>query len=323
MKAIVCNRYGPPDVLRISEVAKPVPKDNEILVKVHATTVTVADVRMRGFSVPASVWIPARLALGVRRPRKEILGVELSGEVEAVGTSVTRFRKGDAVYAATLTGFGAYAEYRCLREDGAVAIKPDNLTYEEAAAVPIGARTALHYLKKANVGSGQRVLVYGASGSVGTYAVQLAKAFGARVTGVCSAANAELVRSLGADDVIDYAKEDFSSQGAKYDVVFEAVNKSSFEACMAALRDGGVYINITEPMPSLRMLQAKLTGSKKLILGQNAPDTAEALIYLKDLIEAGSVKANIDRVYSMEQIVEAHTYVEQGRKKGNVVITVS
>ncbi|PZD97467.1 NAD(P)-dependent alcohol dehydrogenase [Paenibacillus sambharensis] len=322
MKAVICPRYGPPDILQIKEFEKPVPKDHEILVKVFATTVTVADVRTRSFTVPRSVWLPARIALGISRPKRPVLGMELAGEVVAVGTAVARFKKGDHVFAATLTDFGAYSEYKCLPEDGPVTIKPANISFEEAAAIPIGARTALHYLRKANVRSGQKVLVYGASGSVGTYAVQLAKYLGAHVTGVCSTSNVEMVKALGADEVIDYTTEEFSEQGARFDVIFEAVNKSSFTDCMDSLTNKGVYINITEPIPDLRMLWAKLTSKKKLLLGQNSPETAEALEFLKALVMAGKLKPVIDRRYSLEQIVEAHRYVDKGHKKGNVVISM-
>jgi NADPH:quinone reductase-like Zn-dependent oxidoreductase len=322
MKAIVYTQYGPPEVLKPAEVEKPTPKDNEVLVKVYATTVTAADVRSRSFTVPPSFWLPARTALGFRRPKNAILGSELAGKIEAVGKDVKRFRKGDQVFAATLVGFGAYAEYRCLPEDAAVAIKPSNLSYEEAAALPIGARTALHYLRKADIQPGQKVLIYGASGSVGTYAVQLAKYFGAEVTGVCSTTNLALVKSLGAGKVIDYTAEDFSAEGESYDVVFEAVDKSSFAACMRVLKPGGIYINITVPLPGIRMLWTKVTSSKKLMLGENSPESAEALLFLSELVEAGKMKPVIDRVYPLEQIVEAHRYVDKGHKKGNVVITL-
>ncbi|WP_139489302.1 NAD(P)-dependent alcohol dehydrogenase [Brevibacillus dissolubilis] len=322
MKAIVYTKYGPPDVLQLQEVEKPAPKANEILVKIKATTVTAGDIRSRSFTVPRSVWLPARITLGFRQPKKAILGMELAGEVESVGKDVKRFKKGDQVFAASLVGFGAYAEYKCLPEDGPVSIKASNMTYEEAAAIPIGARTALFFLQKANIQSGQKVLVYGASGSVGTYAVQIAKYFGADVTGVCSTANVELVKSLGADQVIDYTVEDFSSTGETYDVIFEAVNKSSFLACMKSLKQDGTYINVTEPLPSLQMLWIQLTSSRKIILSRNSPETAEALHFLKELVEAGKLKVVIDRAYALEEIVEAHRYVEKGHKKGNVVITV-
>lgn len=320
MKAIVCTKYGSPEVLQMTEVERPVPMDHELLVRIYATTVTVADSRTRSFTVPRSVWLPARMALGIRKPRRPILGMELSGVIEAVGKNVTRFKRGDHVFAATLADFGAYAEYKCLPADGAVAIKPANTTHDEAAALPIGARTALHFLRKANINPGQKVLVYGASGSVGTYAVQLAKHYGAHVTGVCSTSNLEMVASLGADQVIDYTREDFSASRTKYDVIFEAVNKSSFAACMGSLREGGVYINITEPLPNLQMLWARMTSKKRVILGQNSPETAEALEYVKTLVETGELRPVIDRRYAFDQIVEAHKYVDQGHKRGNVVV---
>ncbi|PHF46707.1 NAD(P)-dependent alcohol dehydrogenase [Bacillus pseudomycoides] len=322
MKVIVYTNYGPPDVLQLKEVEKPVPKQNEILVKIKATTVTAGDIRSRSFTVPPSVWLPARITLGFSQPKRKILGMELAGEVESVGKDVKRFKEGDQVFAATQVGFGSYAEYICLPEDRAVSIKPPNITYEEAVAIPIGARTALFFLRKANVQSGQSVLVYGASGSVGSYAVQISKYFGAKVTGVCSNTNVELVKSLGADKVIDYTAKDFSTTDETYDVIFEAVNKSSFSDCIKLLKKDGTYINVVEPLPSVRMLWTKLTSSKKLILGQNAPETSEALDFLKELVETGRIKAVIDRYYSFEEIVEAHRYVEQGHKKGNVVINV-
>lgn len=322
MKAIVYTRYGPPDVLELKQVEKPIPKENEVLVKVKATTVTVADIRSRSFTVPPAFWLPARITLGIRKPKKEILGMELAGEVELVGKNVKRFKQGDQVFAASLTGFGAYAEYKCLEEEGPVAIKPSNITYGEAAAIPIGARTALYFLRRAGIKSGQSVLVYGASGSVGSYAVQIAKYLGANVTGVCSTTNLELVKSLGADNVIDYTVEDFSSNGETYDVIFEAVNKSSFSACMKLLKNNGTYINVTEPLPSVEMLWTKLTSSKKLLLSRNSPETSEALNFLKELVEMGKLKVVVDRYYSLDEIVEAHRYVEKGHKKGNVVINM-
>jgi len=322
LKAIVYSKYGSPDVLQLKEIEKPTPKKNEILVKIKATTVTVADIRSRSFTVPPAFWLPARITLGFRQPKKEILGMELAGEVESVGKDVKLFKKGDQVFAASLVGFGAYAEYMCLPEDGPVTLKPSNITYEEAAAIPIGARTALHFLRKANIQSGQKVLVYGASGSVGTYAVQIAKFFGANVTGVCSTTNIELVKSLGANRVVDYTTEDFSSEADTYDVIFEAVDKSSFSACMKSLKKDGTYINVTTPLPSARLLWTKLTTSRKIILSQNSPETPEALNFLKELVETGQLKVVIDRTYAFEEIVEAHRYVDKGHKKGNVVITV-
>ena len=322
MKAVIYHKYGSPDVLKLAEVEKPTPRDKEVLIKIHATTVTVADTRSRSFTVPPSFWLPARIALGFRKPKKPILGVELAGEIESVGKDVTRLKKGDQVFAATLISYGAYAQYKCLPEDAAIAMKPSNLTSEEAAALPIGGRTALHYLRKANIQPGQKVLVYGASGSVGTYAVQLARYFGAEVTGVCSTANVELVRSLGANRVIDYTAADFSNNGETYNVIFEAVDKSSFSACMRALKQDGIYLNVTTPLPGMRMLWTKITSGKKLMLGENPPESDEDLNFLKQLVEAGKIKPVIDRHYPLEQIVEAHRYVDQGHKKGNVVITV-
>lgn len=322
MKAIVYTKYGPPDVLQYQDVEKPVPKDNEVLIKIHATTVTVADTRARGFKVPTTFWIPARITLGITSPKSKILGMELAGVVESVGKNVTRFKEGDHVFAATLNSQGAYAEYKCMPEDGPIAIKPKNISFEEAAAIPIGARTALHHLGQVNIEEGQKVLVYGASGSVGSYAVQLAKFFGAEVTGVCSTTNVDLVKSLGADHVIDYKKDDFSKSGVKYDIIFEAVGKSSFSDCMKVLKDDGSYINISIPLPSIPMFWTQMTSKRKIVPGQNSPETPDALNFLRELVEADQLKVAIDAVYPLSQAAEAHTYVDKGHKKGNVVLKI-
>ena len=322
MKAIIYTHYGPPEVLRLANVEKPVPRDDEVLIRVRATTVSVADFRCRSFTVPLSFWIPARLALGVLRPRRQILGGELAGDIEDTGKDVTRFKKGDRVFAATVMRSGTYAEYACLPESGAIARMPATMTYEEAAAMPIGARAALHFLRKANIQHGQKVLVYGASGSVGTFAVQLAKFFGAGVTGVCGPTNLELVRSLGADDGLDYTKDDLGARGEVYDVIFVAVDKVSFADCMKALKRGGTYLNASTPVRTLRMRWAARTSGKTIVTGEHPSETAADLDFLRDLVEKGALRSVIDRRYPLEQVVEAHRYVGRGHKKGNVIITI-
>jgi 2-desacetyl-2-hydroxyethyl bacteriochlorophyllide A dehydrogenase len=321
MKAIVCTKYGTPDVLQLKEVKKPIPKDNEILVKVHASTVSSGDCRIRSFTFAPWFRPFGLLMYGIRKPRKNIPGDELAGEIEAVGKDVKLYKKGDQVFGASskLGWGGANAQYICLPEKKMVAHKPINMTYEEAAAVPFGGLSALHFLKKAGIQPGEKVLIYGASGSVGTYAVQIAKYFGAEVTGVCSTSNIDLVRSLGADKLIDYTKEDFTKNGQSYDAIFDAVIKTSYTYCKNSLKRNGKYLTVDWPL--LQALRASIRGGKKVIFGI-APTNNEELISLKELIEAGKVKAIIDRRYPMEQIVEAHSYVDKGHKKGNVVITV-
>jgi len=323
VKAIICTKYGPPEVLQLQEVDKPTPKDSEVLIKVHATTVHVGDTRMRGFKIPGMFSLPFRIGFGFRGPRQPILGMELAGVIEEVGKDVTLFKAGDQVFASMGFGNGAYAEYKCMPEDGRLALKPANTSYEEAAAVPNGAITALSILKKANISSEQKVLIYGASGSVGTFGVQLAKYYGAEVTGVCSTANLELVKSLGADRVIDYTQEDFTQSGETYDIILDAVGKTSFSRCKGLLEEKGFYLSTVPTLTlMLQKLWTSMVGGKKIKFAPIS-DKTEDLVLLKEVIEEGKLKAVIDRTYPWEQIVDAHAYVDTGHKKGNVAITVS
>lgn len=325
MKAIVYTQYGPADVLHLQEVEKPTPKDKEVLIKVHATSVTAGDCNARGFTfVPPGLGFLARLMFGLRKPRQPVLGVELSGEIVEVGKDVSRFKKGDQVFGISVK-YGAYAEYACLAEDAALVIKPENLTWAEAASIPFGANTALYFLRDlAKVQPGQKCLIIGASGCTGVYAVQIAKYLGAEVTGVCSTRNLALVRSLGADHVIDYTVEDFTHNGQAYDVILDMVpGRSSFARYQAALKPNGLYLAGAGGLDAFaQMAWTGLVGGKKVIAGA-APDTTPGLVFLKELVEAGKLKPVIDRRYALEQTAEAHRYADTGRKRGSVVITIS
>jgi NADPH:quinone reductase-like Zn-dependent oxidoreductase len=305
MKAIVCTAYGPPEVLEVRELDKPVPKHDQVLVRIHATAVTSSDCIVRAFNLHGPMSVVARLVLGVTRPRKAVLGMVLAGEIEAAGKDVSAFKEGDQVFGFDRFAFGAYAAYKSMTARGLLALKPSNLTYDEAAAIPYGGLLALYFLRKGRINERRRVLVYRASGSVGTSAVQLAKHFGAEVTGVCSSSNVEIVRSLGADAVIDYKKDDFTRGDERYDLVFVAVGNRmhppSEADCKKALTPGGAYVSVDRGSPRI---------------------STEDLVLLKQLAEAGALKPVIDRIYPLEQMAEAHRYVDQGHKKGNVVITV-
>jgi len=328
MKAIVWTKYGAPDGLQLREVAKPTPKDNEVLIKVHAATASTADTELRRLKLPLLFAIPLRLYLGLRKPtRITILGTEFAGEIVSAGKDVTRYKPGDQVFGYTGLGMGTYAEYMCLSEKpsglaGVLEKKPVNMRYEEAAAVPFGGLEALHSLRKANIQRGQKVLIVGAGGSIGTYAVQLAKHYGAEVTGVDKPGKLEMVRSIGADHVIDYTQEDFTKSGQTYDVILDTIGKSSFSGSLRSLKENGTYLNANPGLlGGVRMRWASKRSSKKVI-PWTAGYTTNNLLALKELIEAGTIKAIIDRRYPLEQTAEAHRYVEQGHKKGNVVITL-
>ena len=328
MKAIVWTKYGPPDVLQLREVEKPTPKDNEVLIKVYATTVTSGDCEQRRMKTAIQYRLLMRMYIGLRKPKRiTIMGMELAGEVESVGKDVTLFKEGDQVFAATgFVGMGAYAEYVCLSEEpeeGVLALKPANMTYDEAAPVPVGGLEALHYIRQGNIQSGEKVLINGAGGTVGTFAIQLAKYFGAEVTGVDSTEKLDMLRTIGADKVIDYNQEDLTKSGETYDFILDVVNKSSFSGSISSLKQNGRYL-IVEPglLRRVRGRRISKKNSKKVMFGAAHPKT-EDLLYLKQLIEAGKIKSVIDRLYPLEQIAEAHKYVETGQKKGHVIITVN
>jgi NADPH:quinone reductase-like Zn-dependent oxidoreductase len=322
MKAIVYERYGPPEVLQIKEVEKPAPNDNEVLIRIHATTVTAGDWRVRSLNVPVGFGFISRLVFGVSRPRQPILGTELASEIEFVGKDVSRFKVGDQVFAFCDFGMGCHAEFKCMPEDGAVALKPRNLTYDEAAALSFGGTTALDFFRRGKLQRGEKLLINGASGGVGTAALQLARHFGADVTGVCSTANMELVKSLGATHVIDYTKEDFTQNGETYDVIVDAAGTAPFSRSKNSLKQGGRLLQVLSGLPDMLQIPwVSMTSSKKVIAGP-ATGRPVDLRFLAELAEAGEFKPVIDRRFPFRQIVEAHRYVDTGRKKGNVIITL-
>jgi NADPH:quinone reductase-like Zn-dependent oxidoreductase len=324
VKAIVWTGYGPPDVLQLQEVAKPTPKANEVLIKIHATTVTTGDCEMRNLRFPYWIRLPMRAFLGLRKPtRITIPGTYLAGEIEAVGADVTRFKPGDPVFGTTLLGFGAHAEYACVPEKGAIATKPASVSYEEAAPVGLGGLEALHFLKIAAVQPGERVLINGAGGSIGTYGIQIAKHFGAEVIAVDSAGKLEKLREVGADQVIDYTQQDFTQNGQRYDVIFDIIGKSPFAASIRSLNPGGRYL-IANPTGLIQLVRGKWTSrqsDKKVIFEMTNP-TAQDLAFLAELMAAGKLRTVIDRSYPLAQVPEAHRYVESGQKTGNVVVTI-
>jgi len=331
MKAIVCTNYGPPEVLQLKEVVKPTPKDNEVLIRVHAASVNFGDLMARNFkavsphkfNMPFLFWLPAKISFGLRKPNITILGSELAGEIEAVGKDVKRFRKGNRVFGYPGLSFGAYAEYICLPETGNVALKPANLSYEEAVTLPYGAIMAIILLGKANIQHGQKVLINGASGGIGSMAVQLAKYYGAEVTGVCGTPRLEFVKSLGADKVIDYTQEDFTQNDETYDLIFDILGRTSFSKIKPSLKPNGTYLLASFKMKALLdMMWTSLTGSKQKVICAFANETPESLAFVKKLVEEGKIKAIVDKSFPMEQAAEAHRYVEQGRKQGNVVIAI-
>ena len=328
MKAILWTKYGSPDALQLQEVEKPVPKDNEVLIKIHAATASRADTEFRRLKLPFLFAIPIRIYLGVIRPtRIKILATEFAGEIVATGKDVTQYQTGDQVYGYTGLGMGTYAEYICLSEKpsalaSVMSKRPTNITYEEAAAAPFGGLEALHSLGRANIQRGQKVLIVGAGGSIGTYSVQLAKHYGAEVTGVDSAGKLEMLRSIGADHVVDYTREDYTKNGQKYDVIMDTIGGSPFAGSIRSLNENGTYLNVNPKIHHrLQMRWAKGNGNKKLLSWEGGY-TTKNLLRLKELIEAGTIKPVIDRRHPLEQIAEAHRYVETDQKKGNVIVTM-
>jgi NADPH:quinone reductase-like Zn-dependent oxidoreductase len=326
MRAIVCTGYGPPDVLQLRDVRKPVPRDNEVLVRIRATTVSTADCELRRFDFAPWIWVPMRLGFGIRRPRRRVLGQEFAGDVDAAGSKVRSFRTGDRVFAATGIPLGAYAEYICLRENpqtGAIATMPANLDYAEAAAIPNSGGEALLFLRKADVRSGQRVLVNGAGGSFGTFAVQLAKHLGAHVTAVDSAAKLEMLRAIGADRVIDYAQEDFTAGPETYDVIFDVVRGTPSARMVRSLTENGWLLMANPGFRQIVRARWAARGSRKRVSFTASSLTNEDLAYLRGLVEAGRLRPVIDRSFPVEQMVEAHRHAETGQKLGNIVVVVA
>ena len=330
MKAVIYTEFGPPEVLHTSEVEKPVPKDNEVLIRVYATPVSYGDLTARNFKnissrefhMPLPLLLPMRMYFGFNKPKINILGSEFAGVIESAGKNVKLYKEGDQVIGYLGQRMGAYAEYLCMPEDGSMAIKPSNMTYEQASAVPYGAIMATSLLRKGNLQSGHKVLINGASGGIGSAAVQLARYFGAEVTGVCATPRLDYVKSLGADKVIDYTKEDFTQNGETYNLIFDILGMSSFSHCKSSLNQNGIYLLASFKMtPLIQMLWTRIVGGKKVICAM-ASEKPEDLVFIKDLVEAGKFKSIIDKCYPLEQTAEAHRYVEQGHKKGNVIITL-
>ncbi len=328
MKAIMYTEYGAPEVLQLHEIAKPTPKDNELLIRVHAVSVGIGDIWARNFkaitpgkfSMPGLFWLPARMYFGFSKPKVNILGAEFSGQVESVGKDVNLFKQGDPVFGYRGQSMGANAEYLCVPENSLVAIKPANMTYEEAAVVPYGALTALNLLRSVNIQPGQKVLINGASGGIGSAAVQLAKYYGAEVTGVCGTPGMEFVKSLGADKVIDYTREDFTKNGQTYDLIFDIMGKSSFAGCKSSLKENGRYLLASFKMKQVfQMLWTSMFGGRKVICAMSG-ETVKDLLFIRELVEAGHIKSVIDKRYPLEQAADAHRHVETGHARGKVVI---
>ncbi|MFW9862165.1 MAG: NAD(P)-dependent alcohol dehydrogenase [Candidatus Thorarchaeota archaeon] len=323
MKAIICPKYGPPEILQLRNVPKPTPKDDEILIKNHAITVVLGDCELRGFKFPYygfGLRLLIRLGFGIRGPRKKIIGQQLAGTLEEVGKDVTLFKPGDQVFACTALGLGAYAEYKCMAETGLVTMKPTNMSFEEASTIPIGGSEALHFMREANIQKGQAVLINGAGGSIGTIALQLAKSKGAEVTAVDSAGKFDMLQSLGADRLIDYKKELFTERDETYDVIFDVVGVSKFSGCLKSLNENGIYLQGNGSVS--RGDKSTARKSNMMVYDRYTDYTTERLVELRELIEAGTIRTIIDRTFPLEQMVDVHRFVEKGGKLGNVVVTM-